>query len=343
MKNVKKFFSVVILLTLSIALTGCGGAASSETSVDSGDKGAKYEMILSSEVPENHFKSELMKKFAEEIEKRTDGGIKAKFFPAGQLYSDIEAMGSLGTGAVHSVWPVSVQLESFNPEYGVLTLPFAITDENMLNKEYRSKLLNLLSPLVEDQGMSVKGLLRTADLIFISQNKEMKSYKDLSGMKIRMTGGQVLLEMANQFNASAVSIPASEMSTSLSQGVIDSVFSSPSGWKTILGTSSPYGFHIPGLNIQTYSIVFDQAWLNDLPEEYQKEIDQLVDEIASGQWEDSIKDDEAILKELIDEGVTFNKESEENIKKLEKELQPATDVFSNEYPEVYKQFKELGQ
>lgn len=345
----------VVLLTLSAFLIGCGAtqetnsstAPSNNTPSNQDTEAPKpkqeFEMILTSEVPDTHFKSGLMKYFAEEITKRTDGGIKAQFFAAGQLYSDIDALRSLGTGAVHSVWPVSVQLESFNPAYGVLTLPFAVTDENMLNPEYRDKFLNVLSPLVQPNGMKVFGLLRTADLLFISQKKEMSSYEDIRGMKVRMTGGKVLLEMAKQLNASAVSIPASEMSTSLSQGVVDAVFTSPSGWKTILGPTVKNGFLIPGMNVQTYSIVVDDEWFNGLPQEYQDEISTLIVEVASDQWKKSIDDDQKVMDELIQEGVTVNTETPENIEELKKKFQSAYDIFASEFPDVYKQFVDLNQ
>jgi TRAP-type C4-dicarboxylate transport system substrate-binding protein len=134
---------LVLLLAFS-TLIGCGAKQetnSSTTPANSPAKGnaeakkpdKKFEMILTSEVPNTHFRSGLMKHFAEEITKRTN--------------CRIDALPSLGTGVVHSVWPVSVQLESFNPAYGVLTLPFAVTDEIMLNPGYRNKFLNMLSPL----------------------------------------------------------------------------------------------------------------------------------------------------------------------------------------------------
>ncbi|MBP1947093.1 TRAP transporter substrate-binding protein DctP [Virgibacillus litoralis] len=337
----KKFSHLcVFMLTLTI-MGGCVNDAASNDQTSDTDK--TYEMILSSEVPETHFKSQLMKKFTEEITERTDGGIEAKFFPAGQLYSDIDALQSIGTGSVHSVWPVSVQLESFNSGYGFLSLPFAVTDENMLIPEYRSDLMDILTPLVEPNGMEVAGLLRTADLLFISQDTEMKSIDDLKGMKIRMTGGKWLLEMAKQIDTSAISIPASEMSTALSQGTIDAIYSSPSGWKTILGTSVPYGYYVPGLNVLTYSIVLDKEWMSTLPQEYQEEINTLIDELSSNQWQESMTTDKDIMDELKNDGVTIHTENKENIDGLKQKLQPVYDAFKNEFPDIYSDFESINK
>ncbi|MRG84849.1 TRAP transporter substrate-binding protein [Salinibacillus xinjiangensis] len=342
----KNIILFALLLTLTmIAACGENETTSNSSGNDNGgdDSGETFEMILSSEVPESHFKSKLMKEFAEKIEKRTDGGIKTEFFPAGQLYSDIDALQSIGTGAVHSVWPVSVQLESFNSAYGLTSLPFGLTDENMLDPEYRSNLMNILTPLVEPNGMEVAGLLRTTDALFISQNEEMKSLEDLKGMKIRMTGGKWLLEMAKQIDASAIGLPASEMSTALSQGTIDAVYSSPSGWDTILGTSVPYGYYVPGLNILTYSIVLDKEWMASLPQDYQEEIYKLIDELSANQWQESIDTDKALMEKLEEDGATIHTEAKDNIEILKEEMQPVYDAFESEFPDIYSQFQELNK
>jgi TRAP-type C4-dicarboxylate transport system substrate-binding protein len=343
----RKLFFFLPLVVLGLLLSACGGNGSEEVvSNDSSDgdskENKKIEMVMTSEVPEDHFKSQLMKQFAEDLEARTDGGIEVEFFAAGQLYSDNEALEALGTGSVQSVWPVSVQLEAFNSAYGVLNLPFAISDEQMLNEEYKSQIFDLINPLVEENGMEVAGFLRTADLMFISQNTEMKTYEDIAGMKVRTTGGQILLNIVEQLEASGISLPASEMSTALSQGVIDAVYSSPSGWQSILGTSVPYGYLAPGMNVATYSIVFDKKWLEELPEEYQDIISDLINEIASEQWAQSMEDDQRILEELQEQGVTVHVETEENINKLKEQMQPVYDNFSAEFPEVFNQFQELN-
>ncbi|GAK09881.1 TRAP transporter substrate-binding protein DctP [Geomicrobium sp. JCM 19038] len=300
-----------------------------------------YEMIMTSEVPESHFKSQLMMEFAEEIERRTDGGIQVEFFAAGQLYKDISAVRSLGTGAVHSVWPISSQLESIDNGFGILALPFAITDDNMLKTGYRLELVDILSELLTDQDISIQGLIRSSDLMYISEREELTSMEDLKGKKVRLTGSVFLLNLAETLGYSAVAISASEMSTSLSQGVIDAVFTSADGWLTVLGTSVEYGYHAPGKNVQTYSILFDQRWLDDLPEDYRYEVESLAQEIAARQWAEAMQKEEEIIEVLLEEGVTIHTETEENIEKMKEDMQPAVEKFGEENQQLYDRFLQL--
>lgn len=341
----------MLLLSMVLVLAACGSqSASSDSdangteSTDGAGDSEQITMILTNEIAEDHPNTKLMRKFAEEIEKRSEGRIKAQVYPGSQLYSDLDALRALGTGSVHMVWPVSVQLENFNPAYGVVSLPFIIDDEKMQDDAFRQQFMEILSPLVEDNGIKVLALTRTTDGIFISNNKPLRSVDDLKGLKIRMTGGQVLLENAKVLGASAISMPASEMTTALSQGAIDAVLSSPSGWLTILGDTGKYALHAPGFWIGTYSIVVDKKWFESLPQEYQDLIQSTVDDLAITQWKDNIQTEkeqmEQIIKELGGEIVTLKGADLEALKAA---LQTVHEKFAAEHPEVYEQVQQLLQ
>lgn len=339
----------MLLLSMVLVLVACGSQnATSGSGADSGSEnagnGEEVTIIMTNEIAEDHPNTKLMRKFAEEIEKRSEGRIKAELYPGGQLYNDLDALRALGTGSVHMVWPVSVQLENFNPAYGVISLPFVIADEKMQDDTYRQQILDLLSPLVEENGIKVLGLTRTTDGMFISNSKKLESVEDLKGLKIRMTGGQVLLENAKALGASAISMPASEMTTALSQGAIDAVLSSPAGWLTILGDTGKYALHAPGMWIGTYSIVVDKKWFEALPTEYQELITSTIDELAKTQWSDNMKTEqeevERIQNELGGKIVTLEGDDLEAVKAA---LQPVHDKFASKHPEVYEQLQQILQ
>lgn len=107
------------------------------------------EMVLPSEVAATHWKTGYMNEFAETVKKRTNGALVVKVFPAGQLYNDQDAMAALGTGAAHMVWPVAVRLETIDPRTGIINLPFAITDEQMVNRCFADGLTKFMSAYVE--------------------------------------------------------------------------------------------------------------------------------------------------------------------------------------------------
>ena len=121
-----------------MGLTGIAAPARAET----------YEMVMTNEIATTHWTAQAMEHFAGRLKERSGGRIVPKIYHAGTLLKDKEAVAALGTGAVHMVWPVSVQLESLAPQYGVINLPFMITDEVMLKPGASDEIATLMTKYV---------------------------------------------------------------------------------------------------------------------------------------------------------------------------------------------------
>lgn len=292
------------------------------------------EMVLSSEVAASHWKTRYMIEFADKVTERTNGEIKATVYPASQLFSDQDALAALGTGSVHMVWPVAVRLETIAPSLGLINLPFGLTDKEMENKCYADKLTHLISSEVEPRSLKVLSLLRTADLFFIFKDRDVKHLSDLKGMKLRVTGGRVFLDMIRSLDASPVSMAASEMSTALSQGAIDGIFTSPAGWAEMIGMTGKYAYHVPSLALATYAVVVDDAWLSGLSEENQKIIADTIAEITARQWSEARADDVKLIKKMQDQGAIYRIASDEDVALAHKLAEPGVKKFEEKYPKI---------
>ena len=154
-----------------------------------------YEMVMTNELATSHWTAKMMDEYAATLEERSDGRIDVSVFHSGTLYTDRDAIAALGTGAVHMVWPVSVNLESIAPEYGVVNLPFSLTDKFMQSEGAVEDLSQMMSKIIDGRGIRVMGLMRTADLIFLFKEKAIAKPEDLAGERVRMTGGRVLQSM----------------------------------------------------------------------------------------------------------------------------------------------------
>lgn len=195
------------------------------------------EMIITSEIPLATNPSPYIEQFIAEVGKRTDGAIQGKYFPASQLYNDRDGLAALGTGAVHMVWPVSSRLEQFDARVGLASLPFALTTDEMTNACFADGFTRMISGYLEPRGIQVLGFLRTADLIFLMKDRDIQRVADLKGQKVRVIGGQIMLDAMRSVQASPISMSASEMSAALSQGAIDGAMTSPAGWVDVLGNT----------------------------------------------------------------------------------------------------------
>ncbi|CAM3919197.1 TRAP transporter substrate-binding protein DctP [Bordetella tumulicola] len=299
------------------------------------------EMVLTSEVAASHWKTRYMNEFAKDVAKRTNGEVQVKVFPASQLYNDQDGMAALGTGAVHMVWPVSVRLETLDPGLGYVNLPFGLSDQKMENACFANGLTALISDRLKSRQLQVLGLLRTADLFFIFRDRDVKSLKDMEGAKLRVTGGRIFLDMVRSFDASPISMAASEMSTALAQGAIDGVLTSPAGWAEMIGKTGKYAFHVPGMSLATYAVVVDRNWMDALTDSQRKAVTDSLNSIVQRQWEEAREADAKLVKKMEEQGSTYRVADEAASAEWKARADVAKKAYTDKYPEVVKQVDEI--
>ena len=301
------------------------------------------EMVLTSEVAASHWKTRYMNEFAQDVAERTHGEVQVKVFPAAQLYNDQDGLAALGTGAVHMVWPVSVRLETLDPGLGYVNLPFGLSDKKMENACFASGLTDLMSERLKSRQLQVLGLLRTADLFFIFRDRDVKSLEDMRGAKLRVTGGRIFLDMVRSFDASPVSMAASEMSTALAQGAIDGVLTSPAGWAEMIGKTGKYAFHVPGMSLATYSVVVDRAWMDALTPAQRKAVADSLNSIISRQWEEARAADDKLIKQMEKEGSVYRVADDAAAAEWQARADTAKKAYTDKYPEVVKQVDAIAK
>lgn len=318
---------------IAAAIASCALATSAMTHAD--------ELVLPNEVSTTHWKTRYMNEFAEKVAERTDGAVDVKVFPAGQLYTDQDALAALGTGAVHMVWPVSVRVETIEPRAGAINLPFALSDEQMNNQCYAQGITELMSSYVEPRNLKILGLLRAADLFFIFRDREVTKLEDIKGAKIRVIGGRVFLETIKSLDASPVSMPASEMSSALGQGAIDGVFTSAGGWAEMIGMSGKYAWHVPNFSLTTYAVVVDNGWYTSLPQNQQDVISESINEIVAKQWKEVVVEDQKLIDHMVEQGAVFHTASAEESERWKELSQDNIKLFSDKYPDVLPKMQAL--
>ncbi len=292
------------------------------------------EMVLPSEIAVSHWKTGYMNEFANEVKKRTNGALVVKVFPASQLYNDQDALAALGTGAVHMVWPLAARLETIDPRTGIISLPFMLSDELMENRCFADGVSKLMSSYLEPRKLQVLGMLRTADLMFVFKDRDIQKLEDLKGAKVRVTGGKVFLDTMRALNTSPVSMAASEMSTALSQGAIDGVFTSPAGWAEMIGITAKYAWYVPGMSVGTYAVVVDQTWFDKLPADQRKAVTDTIGEMVQRQWKEAIEADKKLIQKMIAQGAVYRTASAAELKRWKDRASVGNKIFTDKHPDA---------
>lgn len=326
--NIKKIVGSVML---SSSLMFSGGASAQDEPIP---------MVLTNAIATSHWGSKLMQQYADEIEEKSGGRIDTEVYHGGTLYKDKDAVAALGTGSVHMVWPVSVQLESISPQSGVINLPFAITDEFMQSEGAADEVSSMISGYLPDN-MQVLGLMRTAELIFLFDEMAADKPENLDGKKIRLTGGKVLQSLIRGYGASPISMPASEMATGMMQGAIDGILTSAGGWEMVGVGAADTATLVPGLSLLTYSVVVDTEWLDNLPDDLRKIVVNTTNEMLAEQWKGAIESDLETREKLIEEGGKWVVADEASTKEFREVAEQASQQFIDRYPDVWERFVEI--
>lgn len=299
------------------------------------------EMIITSEIPLATNPSPYIEQFIAEVGKRTDGAIQGKYFPASQLYNDRDGLAALGTGAVHMVWPVSSRLEQFDARVGLASLPFALTTDEMTNACFADGFTRMISGYLEPRGIQVLGFLRTADLIFLMKDRDIQRVADLKGQKVRVIGGQIMLDAMRSVQASPISMSASEMSAALSQGAIDGAMTSPAGWVDVLGNTARYATLAPGMGLATSAVTVDKQWLDALPEAQRKTIHDVLAEIIARQWQETVAKDRQLIEQMVAQGGHYRVMAPEDVEKLKARFVAAGEGFRNKHADAIAQLEKV--
>ncbi|GAA0229941.1 TRAP transporter substrate-binding protein [Marinomonas primoryensis] len=162
-----------------------------------------------------------LKFFADEVKEKSDGEIRVRVYPNGQLGTQRESLELLQTGALDMAKSNASELESFDPAYGAFNIPYIFRDREHFYKA------------LENNDIGQKILRSSEKYGFVGlayydggarnfyTTKPVRTPADLKGMKIRVQPSPSAIKMMQLMGASPTPLPFGELYTALQQGVVD--------------------------------------------------------------------------------------------------------------------------
>lgn len=237
---------------------------------------AEYNLRLTTFVPEGTSTYEdYVQVFIDNVELLTGGEVKIQGFGAGVLAGPFEGWQAVQQGVADVMFGFSAFLSNQDPANAILSgLPAGMPlDAKMhwllagggeeLWVEFRRDTMGL-HPVVAGFGPTE---------IFMHSNRAVRTAEDLDGLKFRTAGAWA--DIIQEYGASPVVLPPSDIFTALERGVIDGTeFVTPSGnqrlgYQDIAKYIITPGIHVPSF---AYEAVFNAETWDSFPEEIQKQI-----------------------------------------------------------------------
>lgn len=298
----RKFGMKLAMLIISIAMIAFVGACSSNSTSGDGDSsdGDKEKITLSYAffAPDNTFPAVQMKKWAEELEKRTDGKVKVDMFFGGTL---LEA-DNMFDGVSNGTADIGLTATTYEPGRFPL-LEISDLPNKYPNSEVASQVVaDLIGEYPPEALKDFKIITSFAtEPAYIQSTKSISSLKELSGTQLRIAGA--LTPVMEALGAAPVGMAQSEVPEALQTSVVDGNVSSREVLKDLkLAEYVKYVTDYP-LTINTFVAVMNKDKWESLPEDVKKVIDELNKEMTvfTGQY----------LDKHTEEAIKWSKESQD--------------------------------
>ncbi len=212
--NKKLFKGMAAVLAGAViicAFSGCERAESSQT----------YAWVLATASPEDTVTGLYAEKFAEEVERLSDGELKIQVYHNSTLGGDTELIESAQCGDIPFVVQNTAPEVSYLPRLCLFDLPCVFSNLDQLHEVLDDDtFMTKVNDIYEEGGIH---LLAMADQNFrvMSSNKRIESMSDFSGIKIRTMENSYHMSFWSGVGANPTPMAFAELYVALEQHTVD--------------------------------------------------------------------------------------------------------------------------
>jgi TRAP-type C4-dicarboxylate transport system substrate-binding protein len=256
--------------------------------------------------PDGTFWMEQMRAGAKEIEEKTRGRVKFKFYPGGVMGNDENVLRKIRIGQLHGGAITIGQLSGFTPDVTVYGLPFLFSSLDEAD-EVRKVTDPMLIELIEKNGFITFGFAQ-GGFTYLMSKEPVHSFDELKQQKSWVPEkSDVGLSVYRHIGITPVSLPLSDVLTGLQTGLINTIISSPIGALALQWhTHVRYVVDLP-LNYLAAMLVIDKKVFDRLKESDQAVVRDVMTKVYKKIDAHNKTDSVAAREALKNNGVKFIK------------------------------------
>jgi TRAP-type C4-dicarboxylate transport system substrate-binding protein len=163
-----------------------------------------------------------------EVEAATEGRVKLKYYPGGVMGNDATVLRKMRLGQLQGGMLTGSELSILYKDAQTYSLPFLFNDLADVDA-VRQRMDPVIEQGLADAGVRVLGMAGVG-LAYLMSTKPVRSAEDLRAAKVWVPQNDLISEVTFRAGGvSPVSLPLSDVFTSLQTGQIDTVGNTPSG------------------------------------------------------------------------------------------------------------------
>jgi tripartite ATP-independent transporter DctP family solute receptor len=225
-----------------------------------------------------------VKRFAEEVEKRTNGAVAIKIYPAAQLGDSPEQIEGLNLGTLDLSLSAFSHVTGFVKELDLFGAPFLFEDEEHFSAVFNGEVGEILDRACQEKyNIRLLSTFTSGYRLLFNAERPIERIGDLQGLKIRVMGGEANSLTWSVFGAIPAPLPYSEVYSALQAGVVDGAENEPvSIMMNKFYEAAPY-FALTDHLVLPMGLFMSDKVLQDLPAEYREIIKEAAQDAAI--WE----------------------------------------------------------
>lgn len=183
---------------------------------------------ISTENTADHVQTRAIARFAEVLAQRTSGRLEVRHYHSAELFRDRDVVKALQLGKVEMAVPGTWQLDRFAPDIGVFLLPMFYGRDIAATDALRDGEIGKIINQRLEGALEVKVLGRWIDLGFAHVygiHRRIRSHADLTGMTVRVAGGEANLQRLEALGAQARTVAWPDLPAALARSTIDGILS----------------------------------------------------------------------------------------------------------------------
>lgn len=245
-----------------------------------------------------------LEKFAEVVERETNGDVTVQIFPNNQLGNEREMIEGVLLGTLDITVPTNGVLTNFVSELSIFDLPFLFDDRDHMYRVLDGEVGERLASTMQDNGFRLLGFYE-AGIRHIVTQEPINSIADLDRQSIRTMQIPAHVAAFNEFGANATPLAYSELYAALEAGVVDGAEAAFTNYQAQrFYEVAPYLAEVSWTTLVADLIMSEQRF-QSLPENVQQALVIAGQESADYERQVYAEMDTRIREELLSAGVEF--------------------------------------
>ena len=272
-------------------------------------------------------------KFADLVNQKSGGKMKAKVFTGGTLGGDAQVISSLQGGTIDVTVVSTGLLQGMATEFGLFYLPLVFEDVREADAVLDGPLGQKLLDKLPEKRLIGLCYWEHGYRNVTNSKREIAKWEDIQGMKIRVIQIPIFVDIFNGLGANAVPMPFTELYTALEQKAVD-------GQENALATIETAKFNEVQKYLSTTRHVYDplvvlfskKTWDQLSPDERKIVADAAI-EARPYQRKLNREREAQILKEMASKGMVVTDVTPQERVRMREHLKPVTEKYTKEFGE----------